>query len=289
MVEDKKIDSKKPSPTHINIKDKDCLGQSNLNTFKHLLTFTVDSSSSWSTDSLPVTRELETTIHNSLIQINKGKKSWYLDWQDNVSMTSYEKVLTSSQQVQTPWSARLTISPKTLQNKSDIPNILQRFITDDAISKVSAQLHFILSSTKTNEVLFEQINTVPLALIHQPWSSPELRTDTIEEIRKITKAWSNSMTNKFACLDFHPVVSVLANNDIRMNAGKLSGVSLGDEWLLVDSKHIPHRIMEDGNLKQTVLASVRKVGLHDSELEILAGPKESIKGNWLALPTLTKY
>ena len=69
---------------------------------------------------------------------------------------------------------------------------------------------------------------------------------------------------------------------LRINAGSVAGVRVGDEWFLADGQNFPQRILERGMPSQTVLAKVQYVGPFDAQLRAVAGPGPSVQRNWSA-------
>ena len=63
-----------------------------------------------------------------------------------------------------------------------------------------------------------------------------------------------------------------------------SSLRPGDRVLLVDSAHVPARMLEPGVAQHLALAQVVRVGPHRTELQQLAGPALAPHGTWMALP-----
>jgi hypothetical protein len=72
-----------------------------------------------------------------------------------------------------------------------------------------------------------------------------------------------------------------------MNAGVLSGVRKGDEWLLANPSHFPVELLGKEGAPQTLLAKVQAVTPHTAQLIVLAGPVQAVQADWRAWPTVT--
>ena len=71
---------------------------------------------------------------------------------------------------------------------------------------------------------------------------------------------------------------------LRINAGHLSGLRLGDVLVVADRQKIPSRILEPGNLEGVVLAEVLAVYAYSAELKTIAGVAPKGAGQWVAVP-----
>jgi hypothetical protein len=74
---------------------------------------------------------------------------------------------------------------------------------------------------------------------------------------------------------------------IEINAGALSGVRKGDEWLVANPARFPAELLSREGAPQTLLASVQSVTPYGSQLVVLAGPAQAVQANWRAWPTET--
>jgi len=272
----------------ITAKSKNCTALKDTKQFKHLVSMSIEHSPLWNSNNLHAANELKNLIGSYFKETSNTQKTWHLLWSESSVLTPYEKVLTNTLSTPSPWLMQLRISPEVAQEQDGLPKVLRRFSNQDTEFQTLTRLHLRLISKKTNEIFFENNRVVNLNSEHLLWDAPKLRADSLQEIQKITYDWSSAISSKFNCLDFQPQINV-AGNSIHLNAGLTSGVTVGDEWLLIDSSLIPRRMIEDGSLKKTVLATVRKTGLYDSELEVLAGSGDAVKTNWLALSTSTQY
>jgi uncharacterized protein (DUF2237 family) len=90
------------------------------------------------------------------------------------------------------------------------------------------------------------------------------------------------MGARLACESVKPEVTQARGADLRINAGSLAGVRAGDEWVLADQKRFPQQILEAGVGAEVVLARVQRVYAHHAQLQVLAGPADQVRTQWLA-------
>jgi hypothetical protein len=74
---------------------------------------------------------------------------------------------------------------------------------------------------------------------------------------------------------------------IQINAGYLSGVKRGDEWLIANPASFPGELVGKNGAPQTLLAKVQAVSPYNSQLVVLAGPIQALQADWKAWPTET--
>jgi hypothetical protein len=83
------------------------------------------------------------------------------------------------------------------------------------------------------------------------------------------------------------MVTAVNGQQVENNAGSLSGVRKGDEWLVANPARFPAELMSKEGAPQTLLATVQSVLPHSSKLLLLAGPAQAVQANWRAWPTDT--
>jgi hypothetical protein len=83
------------------------------------------------------------------------------------------------------------------------------------------------------------------------------------------------------------VVTAALGQQLEINAGALSGVRKGDEWLVANPARFPAELLSREGAPQTLLASVQSVTPYNSQLVVLAGPAQAVQPNWRAWPTDT--
>ena len=83
------------------------------------------------------------------------------------------------------------------------------------------------------------------------------------------------------------MVTAVNGQQIEINAGTLSGVRKGDEWLIANPAQFPAQLMSREGAPQTLLAMVQSVSPHASKLMVVAGPVQAAQTNWRAWPTDT--
>jgi hypothetical protein len=84
-----------------------------------------------------------------------------------------------------------------------------------------------------------------------------------------------------------PMVTAVNGQQVEINAGSLSGVRKGDEWLVANPARFPAELMSKEGAPQTLLATVQSVLPHSSKLMLVAGPAQAVQANWRAWPSDT--
>ena len=128
----------------------------------------------------------------------------------------------------------------------------------------------------------EQIVSIDLqALAQSPAAWAQQMQGLLQErIRQ----WVTQLDKQTECepIQFH--VRRQGTPSLELQAGIDSGLRPGDRVLLVDSAHVPARMLEPGVAQHLALAQVVRVGPHRTELQQLAGPALAPHGTWMALP-----
>jgi hypothetical protein len=92
------------------------------------------------------------------------------------------------------------------------------------------------------------------------------------------------MDERLSCLPPQFEAHLDQGKTLRINAGHLSGLRLGDVLLVADRQKIPARILEPGNLDGVTLAEVRSLYAYSAELKTIAGVMPKGAGQWVAVP-----
>ena len=99
------------------------------------------------------------------------------------------------------------------------------------------------------------------------------------------QSWMHTVNQRLSCVPVVPEIISGSREVVRINAGTLAGVRVGDEWLLASGRDYLHRILEPGVITQSVLAKVQTVADHHAQLQLIAGPQTSVQHGWRAWST----
>ena len=197
------------------------------------------------------------------------------------SMTAYERALIGNRPDTLPWQAVLKVKTESVKASS-----LEAYLGAQNPASFLT-LDFQLVGTDGQAVQFEDSATLNLAFERSSWAAPKMNAASVAAIQDQLQAWRGAAEDWLNCQQINPVVTAAMGQQIEINAGALSGVRKGDEWLLANPARFPAELMSREGAPQTLLASVQSVTPYGSQLVVLAGPAQAVQANWRAWPTET--
>ena len=197
------------------------------------------------------------------------------------SMTAYERALIGNRPETLPWQAVLKVKTESVKASS-----LEAYLGAQNPASFLT-LDFQLVGTDGQAVQFEDSATLNLAFERSSWAAPKMNAVSVTAIQDQLQAWRGAAEDWLNCQQINPVVTAAMGQQIEINAGALSGVRKGDEWLLANPARFPAELMSREGAPQTLLASVQSVTPYGSQLVVLAGPAQAVQANWRAWPTET--
>jgi len=99
------------------------------------------------------------------------------------------------------------------------------------------------------------------------------------------KNWSSEVHKLLVCEPVIPEVILTSPDSLRINAGSLVGLRVGDELLLANGKNFIKKILEPGMVSESVIAKVLMVRENHAQLQVSAGVKQAVQLGWRAWPT----
>ncbi len=202
----------------------------------------------------------------------------------NKKMTAYERALTSNRPEILPWQAILKVS-----TESFAPSPLEAYLGAKNPNFL-LKLEFQLLNTEGQTAQFEEDSTLNLEIERLSWTAPKLTAASLVAIQEQLRNWRNTAHDWLNCQPLIPMVTAVNGQKIEINAGALSGVRKGDEWLVANPARFPAELISSEGAPQTLLATVQSVSPHGAQLMLVAGPAQAVQANWRAWPadTLTK-
>ena len=197
------------------------------------------------------------------------------------SMTAYERALIGNRPDTLPWQAVLKVKTESVKASS-----LEAYLGAQNPASFLT-LDFQLVGTDGQAVQFEDSATLNLAFERSSWAAPKMNAASVAAIQDQLQAWSGAAEDWLNCQQINPVVTAAMGQLLEINAGALSGVRKGDEWLLANPARFPAELLSREGAPQTLLASVQSVTPYGSQLVVLAGPAQAVQANWRAWPTET--
>ena len=197
------------------------------------------------------------------------------------SMTGYERALIGNRPETLPWQAVLKIRTESLP-----PSSLEAYLGAKNPNFL-LNLEFQLASTEGQPTLIEKEATLSLEFERSSWSAPKLTAASVASIQEQLRAWRSTAHDWLNCQPMIPMVTAVNGQQVEINAGSLSGVRKGDEWLVANPARFPAELMSKEGAPQTLLATVQSVLPHSSKLMLVAGPAQAVQANWRAWPSDT--
>ena len=217
---------------------------------------------------------LRATLTTYWRQTASDSTAWRLmepeDSRAEIGQSPYKNALLRSGSDHIPWQLKLTLQYTPQAQRKEVQSIGVR-LTLSLTSRYEA--YPPLETSIALKLQGERAN----------WGAPRLDEATQLQVKEQLSTWARAFQHSLACQPVLLQVTRYGDADIRINAGSASGVRRGDEWLLVDDRQFPGKLLEAGVAAQSVLARVKSVAEHQAQLELLAGPVRSVQSRWRAM------
>lgn len=255
---------------------------------QHVVGLTVSVAPQWTSDDLPVIRSLEDYLFSQWQGAASAAVVWRLAMSPRKTRSMYADALLGSSADQLPWQARLSLRPLT---KIIVPVVAPH---DSASAELlvpgpspEAMMQLDLSITARNqyEPLFEAHSLIKWRIDRPNWEAPRLSEESQALLTQQLQSWAQDVRQRMSCEPVLPEVILSSRDTVRINAGALAGVRVGDEWLLANGKDYMQYILEPGVAAQSVLAKVQTVSQHHAQLQVIAGPQTTVQRGWRAWST----
>ncbi len=251
-----------------------CPDNSKVGHLQHLVALQWSLPTAWGADDLPLLESARTLLTNYWQQVASDSKVWRLIEPDynsaEPSRSAYKNALLGSGANHIPWRLKLTLQSAPQAQRTDA-------------QPISVRLTASLSAQHQAQPVLQTSIALTLQGERGNWGAPGLDQATQYRVREQLDSWAQTLQQSLACQAVLPQVTRNSDADIRINAGSLAGVRQGDEWLLLDDRQFPGKLLEAGVAAQSVLARVKLVAQHQAQLELLAGPAGSVQTRWRAM------
>ncbi len=255
-----------------------CAAGSHQETLKHLIDLRISYGSGWPADDLPLLQSLEAVLRDQWRLASASAQIWRMTPATDNNASAYEKALLGTHSSQASLQATLLLSPVASPLRS-LP----------AGSPTAMQLSLVMTQGQQLKPVLDDKAQIKVGAVRQNWAAPRLSEEARSLVAEQVQAWSEQLQQRLACESVLPEVIFADKQEIRINAGTLAGVRLGDEWMLADSKQFPQQLLEPGVATQTVLARVAAVNKHQAQLKLIAGPTAAVQAHWRAWPSETTH
>lgn len=158
----------------------------------------------------------------------------------------------------------------------------------DAPQKI-APVPFVLRLSVTERVSRRLLwqDAVPLFFPEQPvtYSARPLPAGLLSELDRVVARWQHRLDGDFGCRPQTFSVMQETRDGWVINAGQGSGLSVGDQLLMMDRDQLPARILEPDSGERLALVEVASVAPGRSVVRRLAGAARLTRpGDWVATP-----
>ena len=197
------------------------------------------------------------------------------------NMTAYERALIGNRPNTLPWQGILKIRTEAL------PAPGYEGLMGFKGSHFRLNLDFKIMGAEGQTDKFEETVSLAVEMDRPAWSAPRLNVASLEAVQAQLQSVRGAAEQWLSCHAITPAVTAVNLQQVQINAGSLSGVKKGDEWLVANPANFPAELMSKDGAPQTLLARVQSVTPFNSQMLVLAGPIQSVQAEWRAWPTET--
>ena len=197
------------------------------------------------------------------------------------NMTAYERALIGNRPNSLPWQGVLKIRTEAL------PANGYEGLMGFKGSQFLLNLDFKIMGSEEQVDKFEEAVSLIVEVDRPAWSAPRFNAASLEAVQEQLQLIRGAAEQWLSCHAITPAVTAVNLQQLQINAGSLSGVKKGDEWLIANPAHFPAALVSKDGAPQTLLARVQAVTPFNSQLLVLAGPVQSVQADWRAWPTET--
>jgi hypothetical protein len=239
---------------------------------RHVIGFRMTLEGGWSVDEAPLAQALGQHTASLLQQSGGVASAWAVLPRPAPAQTDYERLLLATSADQLPWQANLLVKPAPPLAATGAARYLS----------VMVRLHFSLVARGQTRPAFEGSVQLEVPRQAQAWGRPQLEAAARAQASQLIQPWVQALSAQFSCEAVLPEVTAVRGPELSINAGTLAGVRAGDEWLLADPQRFPQQILASGVAATAVLARVGQVYPHHAQLQIVAGPSDTVRTDWRA-------
>jgi hypothetical protein len=265
-----------------------CAAFDHENGLKHLIGFDIDPGEDWGVDDMSALRVSTGLLAQQWTRKAAGNVLWKQRLSAVAGRSAYEKALLGSSADAMPWRVNLTmrqLSKQTSFISSAVINSVGRSVTSILPVEPKIQLHFSLTALNQQTPTFEASADLDWGVEMQNWSAPVPTMQSQRLLMEQVKNWSSEVQKLLACEPVIPEVILTSSDSLRINAGSLVGLRVGDELLLANGKNFIKKILEPGMISESVTAKVLMVRENHAQLQVSAGVKQAVQLGWRAWPT----
>lgn len=218
-------------------------------------------------------------------------KRWQGQMEPLQASNTYQQMLSGSGEASAGWVAQLSISPQPapepralawyerVARSEHLPWVEPAWrwslnLTVGRRAAPDSPIQAVWTGRHTLSIPVAEISNQPGAVL------PKMQQALVNKVGE----WIQTLEQNNQCDPMQFAVLRQPGNTLMLQAGQGSGLRPGDRVLLMNPAHVPSRLLEAGATQHLALAEVVRIGRHQSELQLLAGPALPAQGQWVALP-----
>jgi hypothetical protein len=246
-----------------------CIAPRARSPIRHVMRVSLDLASSIAPEHHYIAQKIGFAARQHALQASAQTQHWRL-MTDVAYKRAYERLIYGQGEEAVQWSLQLTVLPARAHlNTNEHPAFI---------------LAWQVQSGPNKPVWFGAQNLLFGVTIPSSYGTPKLDVDTLTSIEMTVNNMAKELDRQLACDPQSFAVEKNEDGHLVLQAGRTSGLRVGDQIVLADARLLPGRAIESGALDAAVLAEVKSVSDYQSEIRQVAGKKQTFQGGWVAWP-----
>lgn len=246
-----------------------CIAPQARSPIRHVMRVSLDLASGIAPAHHHLAQKIGFAARQHAVQAANQTQHWRL-MTDVAYQRTYERLIYGQGEETVQWSLQLTVLPARVNlNTPEHPAFI---------------LAWQVQTGPQKPVWFGAQNLLFGVTIPSSYGTPKLDVDTISSIEMTVNNMVKELDKQLACDPQSFAVEKNENGQLIIQAGRTSGLRVGDQIVLADARLLPGRAIEAGALDAAVLAEVKSVSDYQSEIRQVAGKKQNFQGGWVAWP-----
>ena len=246
-----------------------CIAPRARSPIRHVMRVSLDLASSIAPEHHYIAQKIGFAARQHAMQASTQTQHWRL-MTDLAYKRAYERMIYGQGEEAVQWSLQLTVLPARAHlNTNEHPAFI---------------LAWQVQAGPNKPVWFGAQNLLFGVTIPSSYGTPKLDVDTLSSIELTVNNMAKELDRQLACDPQSFVVEKNEDGQLMLQAGRTSGLRVGDQIVLSDARLLPGRAIESGALDAAVLAEVKSVSDYQSEIRQVAGKKQTFQGGWVAWP-----
>lgn len=246
-----------------------CIAPRARSPIRHVMRVSLDLASSIAPEHHYLAQKIGFAARQQALLASAQTQHWRL-MTDAAYKRTYERLIYGQGEESVQWSLQLTVLPARVNlNTGDNPAFILAWQVQPGPNK---------------PVWFGAQNLLFGVTIPSAYGTPKLDVDTLTSIEMTVNNMVKELDRQLACDPQSFAVEKNEDGQLVLQAGRTSGLRVGDQIVLADARVLPGRAIESGALDAAVLAEVKSVTDYQAEIRQVAGKKQTFQGGWVAWP-----